>query len=65
MTDKYGCEVCRYHNLEQGDTLYRCVSWDGGIGYDYINNIHFCPVCEKELPSWEKQYRKAEEKNNE
>ena len=48
--DSYGCEVCRYYALEQGDTLYRFTSWDGGVGYDYINNIRYCPVCGKELP---------------
>lgn len=52
--DKCGCEVCRYHELEQGDTLYRYSSWDGGIGFEYIYNIRYCPVCGKELPKEEK-----------
>ena len=47
---EYGCEVCRYHELETGDTLYHYSSWDGGIGFDYIHNIRYCPVCGKELP---------------
>ena len=51
--EKYGCEVCRYHELEQGDTLYRYTSWDGGVGFDYIRNIRYCPVCGKELPKEE------------
>lgn len=44
------CPTCRYFNLEQGDTLYRWSDWDGGIGFDYIHNIRFCPVCGRELP---------------
>lgn len=50
---EYGCEVCRYHELEKGDTLYRYTSWDGGLGFDYIHNIRYCPVCGKELPEEE------------
>ena len=42
--------VCEYEDLEQGDTLYIERSWDGGIEFDYIRNIKFCPVCGKELP---------------
>lgn len=44
------CPVCKYYGLEQGDTLYRWSDWDGGIGFDYIHNIRFCPVCGRELP---------------
>ena len=44
--------VCREYGLEKGDTLYVSTSWDGGIGFDYINHIKFCPVCGKELPGW-------------
>lgn len=42
--------VCEYHSLERGDTLYVSADWDGGIGFDYIRDIRFCPVCGKELP---------------
>lgn len=42
--------ACEYHELYQGDTLYRETSWDGGIGFDYIRDIKYCPVCGKELP---------------
>ena len=49
MTDEKKC-ICEYEDLEQGDTLYIEHSWDGGIEFDYIRNIKFCPVCGKELP---------------
>ena len=41
------CTFCEEH--EKGDTLYEMSSWDGGIGFDYIRNIRFCPLCGKEL----------------
>lgn len=41
------CEFCRCH--EQGDTLYNWSDWDGGIGFDYIRDIKFCPICGREL----------------
>lgn len=44
--------VCKERGLEKGDTLYISADWDGGIGFDYIHNIKFCPVCGKELPEW-------------
>lgn len=44
------CSCCDYYDLEKGDTLYASSSWDGGIGFDYIHNIKYCPVCGKELP---------------
>lgn len=44
--------VCKDRGLEKGDTLYISADWDGGIGFDYIRNIKFCPVCGKELPEW-------------
>lgn len=44
------CSCCDYYDLEKGDTLYVSSSWDGGIGFDYINYIRYCPVCGKELP---------------
>ena len=37
------CEFCQNH--EQGDTLYEASDWDGGIGFDYIRNIKYCPLC--------------------
>ena len=49
MADEKKC-ICEYEDLEQGDTLYIEHSWDGGIEFDYIRNIKFCPVCGKELP---------------
>ena len=48
---KSGCEICKQYGLEQGDTLYRWSDWDGGIGFDEIRPIQFCPICGKELPS--------------
>lgn len=41
------CEFCRCH--EQGDTLYDWSDWDGGVGFDYIRDIKFCPICGREL----------------
>ena len=41
------CEVCA--NLEKGDTLYSSSDWDGGIGFDYIYDIQFCPKCGRKL----------------
>lgn len=43
------CE-CEYHSLEKGNTLYVYESWDGGIDFNAIKNIKYCPVCGKELP---------------
>lgn len=44
-----GCEFCQNH--EQGDTLYESSDWDGGIGFDYIRDIKYCPICGKKLNS--------------
>ena len=44
---KKSCTFCMNH--EKGDTLFESSDWDGGIGYDYIRNIQFCPLCGKEL----------------
>ena len=41
------CDVCE--NLEEGDTLYSRSELDGGIGYDYIRDIQFCPKCGRRL----------------
>lgn len=41
------CEVCYY--LEDGDTLYKFSDWDGGIGFDYIRDISYCPKCGRRL----------------
>lgn len=41
------CSFCRQH--ECGDTLYESSDWDGGIGFDYIRDIRFCPICGREL----------------
>ena len=42
--------ICEYHELEQGDTLYVLRSWDGGLDFNYIWDIKYCPICGKELP---------------
>lgn len=50
MTDKYEqryCEFCENH--EDGDTLYDMSDWDGGIEFNYIRKIHYCPLCGKKL----------------
>ena len=41
------CEFCSSH--EDGDTLYDMSDWDGGIEFNYIRNIHYCPICGKKL----------------
>ena len=28
-------------------------AWDGGIGFDHIRDIHFCPKCGRRLPNFE------------
>ena len=45
------CNFCRQH--ECGDTLYESSDWDGGIGFDYIRDIRFCPICGRKLYSYE------------
>ena len=47
--EEQGCELCRT-DIEKGDTLYYSMSWDGGIEYNYIHNIKYCPKCGRELP---------------
>ena len=41
------CDICR--DLEDGDRLYQMSDWDGGIGFDYIWDIHYCPRCGRKL----------------
>lgn len=41
------CSFCIEH--ECGDTLYESSDWDGGIGFDYIRDIRFCPICGRGL----------------
>lgn len=41
------CIFCSSH--EDGDTLYDMSDWDGGIEFNYIRNIHYCPICGKKL----------------
>lgn len=41
------CEVCE--NLEDGDVLYRSVDYDGGVCYEYIYDVHYCPRCGRKL----------------
>ena len=47
---KKPCTICE--NLEKGDTLYVSSDWDGGIGFDYIRDIRFCPVCGRKLKEY-------------
>lgn len=44
---KEPCSACE--GLEDGDTLYAHSEWDGGIGFDYIYDIKYCPVCGRRL----------------
>ena len=41
------CGFCENH--EDGDTLYDSADWDGGIGYDFIRDIKYCPLCGRKL----------------
>ena len=43
------CDLCKSYGIEDGDTLYISADWDGGIGFDYIRNIHYCPICGRRL----------------
>ena len=43
------CEFCKNHDLEYGDTLYLQTSWDGGIGYEYVEPVRYCPICGRDL----------------
>lgn len=43
------CEFCKHHDLEYGDTLYLRTSWDGGIGYEYVEPVRYCPICGRDL----------------
>ena len=47
------CYLCKDYGLEEGTTLYRMSDWDGGIGFDYIFDIQFCPICGRKLTQWE------------
>ncbi len=42
-------DCCICENLEAGDTLYASSDWDGGLGFDYIRDIQYCPVCGRKL----------------
>lgn len=41
------CSFCANHCKD--DTLYESSSWDGGIGFDYIRDIKYCPICGRTL----------------
>ena len=51
MMDAEKCPCCEWYDLEAGDTLYISSDWDGGIGFDYIRDIKYCPVCGRKLPT--------------
>ena len=47
-------EECRYcRELDADDTLYMANDWDGGIGFEYIRYIKYCPICGRKLFDWE------------
>lgn len=41
------CKICK--SLESGNMLYQLSDWDGGIGFEYIHGIRFCPVCGRKI----------------
>lgn len=51
------CLFCMYH--EDGDRLYEASDWDGGVGYDYVDNIHFCPLCGEKLKTFEEKKKRT------
>ncbi len=53
------CRLCE--ELEPGDTLYKSDSWDGGIGFEYIYNIQYCPICGAKLITWNERLKQARE----
>ena len=50
------CALCQ--ELEKGDTLYQSSSWDGGISFDYVRDIQYCPICGKALTTWKERLKK-------
>lgn len=55
------CDFCIEYC--QGDRLYDSSSWDGGIGFDYVEPINFCPLCGKKLKTedeWKHFYDREE-----
>ena len=53
------CRICE--ELEPGDTLYQYSSWDGGIEFNYINDIQYCPICGAKLITWNERLKLAKE----
>jgi len=52
--------VCDKYGMEPGDTLYISADWDGGVAFDYIENIQYCPVCGRKLEKWSSpRYKKC------
>ncbi len=43
------CDFCSSYGLEDGDTLYISADWDGGVAFDYVRDIHYCPKCGRKL----------------
>ncbi len=51
IENRQGCDFCNDNALEEGDTLYYNSSiWNGGISFDYVRDIKYCPICGKRLP---------------
>lgn len=57
------CALCQ--ELEKGDTLYKSGDWDGGISFDYIRDIQYCPVCGKVLTTWKERLAKRKREADE
>ena len=53
------CNLCE--ELEPGDTLYKSDSWDHGFGFEYINDIQYCPICGTKLMTWNERHNQARE----
>ena len=55
------CKLCQNIEIERGDTLYKSSSWDGGVGYDYIDNVQYCPLCGRRLLTLKEWMEKKKE----
>lgn len=50
---KENCPLCKYGELEYGDTLYQYHADDVGVCYDRLWPVSFCPLCGSKLPKEE------------
>lgn len=56
--NKEPCYTC--NDLEAHSDLYTYSSWDGGINFDEISDIQYCPRCGRRLLTHEEKKKRAE-----